>query len=170
MRALRVVWDPRPTAGLQSGFTSARGTDVESLGETIPSQRLVHHQRHASLSPGPVSWPSKETAPKSRLSRSGADHAGVTPALRVALPVRAIRLSCFGRRACRFSIPVRDHGIEGGPGRPKPSGSDAVLTSRRAFTSWTLAGQRREEGLELVSRQSALGEHHPGDAGGRKSR
>jgi len=129
MRALRVVWDPRPTAGLPSSFTSALGTDRESLREGIPSQRMVHHQRHALLSPNPVLWPSGAIASKFGLFCPGADNVGATQALRVVRPTRAATLICFDRRACRRPMPVRGPVMLPARATPMPSGSDAVLTS-----------------------------------------
>jgi hypothetical protein len=129
MRALRVVWDPRSTAGLPSGFTSARGTDVESLGETIPSQCPIHGQRQASPSPDPISWPSRKTASRSRLSGSGADDTGLTPAPRVELPLRTVRLIYFDPRARRYPTLARVRGIDPGWGGPQLLGRKAVLSS-----------------------------------------
>lgn len=129
MRALRVVWDPRPTVGLPSGFTSALGTYRESLHKGIPSRRMVHHQRHALLSTSPVLWPSGASASKSRLFGPGAEDVGASQCPTVARPIRAATLICFDLRACRCPMPVRDPVMQPARAAPMPSGSDAVPTS-----------------------------------------
>ena len=129
MRALRVVWDPRPTVGLPSGFTSALGSDRESLHEGIPSRRMVHYQRHALLSPIPVLWPSGAIASKFRLVGPGADDVGASQCATAARPIRAATLICFDLRACRRPMPVRDPVMLPARAAPRPSGSDAVPTS-----------------------------------------
>jgi hypothetical protein len=129
MRALRVVWDPRPIASFPSGFTSALGTGTESPREGSRVQRMIRYQLHALLSSIPGLRLSGAIAPKSRLFNPCADHVGVTQARRVVRPARALIRICFDHRANRRPMRVRDPvGLRARTARV-PSGNDAVPTS-----------------------------------------